>query len=168
MGVLINKADFVGTFALSKSISDTIVPFITRHEARYLRQLLGVELYILFKADLTPLQVPTTGIYLTIYNELYLDEDYHPIQSEGMKTMLLGFIWWEYVKATKYKATDTGVVVNSQEVSRGAGWDEGFIYGKYNDSVKTYQNIQEYILRVDPNAYPTFKGVQKLLSGNLI
>ena len=62
-----------------------------------------------------------------------------------MKSMLLGFIWWEYVRGTKYKHTGTGVVVDDNEVSRNADNGEGFLYEKYNKSINDYQAIQWYI-----------------------
>ncbi len=166
MGILVNKTDFVGAYALSKSIADTIDPFILKYEARYLRDLLGVELYDLFNADLTN-QVPADARFVKIYDELYQDETGYQIQSEGMKNMILGFLWFEYVRSTKYKHTDTAVVVNAQEISRTAGWTEGFIYKIYNESLKTYWAIQCYVNVVDSATYPEFKGLRKKLAGTV-
>lgn len=158
MGLLINKTDFVGRFALSQSIEDTITPYIAEYEEKYLIDLLGVELFKLFKASVVS-QIPAAP-YLVLYNEILEDYNRCVMRSRGMKSMLLDFIYWEYVIQTKYKHTGTGIVVDSNEVSRNADWSESFMYQKYNTAIKDYKTIQWYICQND-SVYPTFNGSLK-------
>jgi hypothetical protein len=159
MGLLINKSDFVGTYALSQSISDTITSFITEYEEKYLRELLGSSLFTLFKADIvSPAVIPATAKYLTIYNEINKDECGYLLHSDGIKKMLLGFIWFEYVTGTQITHTGTGVVTDVNEISVNA--DNSLTYKQYNRAIDTYRSIQQYIY-LNSIDYPEFAGVNK-------
>ena len=165
MGILINKTDFIDTFALSQSIGDTIDPYIDQYEEQYLQLLMGVELYGLFKADLVS-QVPVTAKYLAIYNKIAEDYSGGVLLSEGLKSMMLGFIWFEYVRITAYKHTGTGVVVDVNEISKNANWQTGFIYKRYNESIKDWEVIQWYICNNSAD-YAEYNGQPKGLAGIL-
>jgi len=166
MGLLVSKTDFVGNFALSKTISDKIDAFIDEFEEQYLIDLLGAELFKLFKADVdAPTKKPETDIYLAIYNEINEDYSGCVMRSKGLKDMILGFIWFEYVRATAYSHTGTGIVAGSNEVSKNVGLDDSYIYRNYNASVAAYGVIQWYICNT--NDYPLFNGQNKLLAWRL-
>lgn len=161
MGLLIVKGDFIDTYSLSISVSDKITPYIVEYEKKYLRELLGADLYTLFAASIVG--VLPTGVYLTIFNEINSDENGFLLHSDGIKKMLLGFVWYEYVVGTAYQHTNTGVVANVNEISINA--DFSLAYKHYNKSIDTYKSIQYYIQKsVD---YPTFKGVPKRLISSL-
>jgi hypothetical protein len=162
MGLLISKTDFVGVYGLSQSISDTIDPYILKWEKLYLRELMGAELYDLFVASFVG--VLPTGDYLTLYNEINQDVCGGLLHSEGMKKMLLGFIWYEYASGTAHKHSDTGIVAGTNEISVQA--DFSLAYRHYNDSISTYKSIQYYIQK-NIRLYPTFKGVPKRLISSL-
>ena len=174
MGLLIKKSDFIGRVALSQSIQDTIDAYIDEFEEKYLIELLGAELFKLFKADVVA-YAPVTPIYQTIFNpiledntigsfyDLYYRNRGAIVRSRGMKPMLLGFIWFEYVIGTKFKHTGTGVVVDVNEVSRDADFTEGYIYQRYNEAVKDFGDIQRYIYQNNGD-YPKFNGIQKQLA----
>jgi hypothetical protein len=162
MGLLIKKTDFTGKYALSLSISDSIDSFIAEYEAVYLRDLLGASLYTLFAADISN-NAPQTNKYQSLFNVIAEDYNKEVIQNRGMKKMLIGFIWWEYVRLNKYKHTGTGVVVDSHEVSREADNTEEFLYSMYNESVRDYKVIQWYINQ-HLTDYPEFAGKVKKLS----
>jgi hypothetical protein len=163
MGLLIVKGDFVDFYGLSLSISDKITPYILEYEKKYLRELLGAELFTLFESDVTS-YFPVTTKYLTIFNEINSDENFGLLHSDGMKKMLLGFIWYEYVAGTQHQHTNTGVVANVNEISLNAQND--LAYKMYNKSVDTFRSIQEYIL-INSSDYPEFKGVNKRLISSL-
>lgn len=165
MGLLIVKADFTGRFRLSQSIEDTIDDYIAEFEERYLRELLGADLFTAFKADVSSYE-PQTSPFTELYNPINMDLDTGIIISRGMKTMLLGFIYWEYVRATKYIHTGTGMVVDSNEVSRDADSSEMFLYARYNESIKDYNAIQSYIAE-NTSTYPTYNGQKKRLAWKL-
>lgn len=177
MGLLIVKSDFVGRFALSQSIMDTIDAYISEFEEKYLIELLGVELFKLFKANVianAPNKAPSAGVYLTLYSAILEDSDNsfyafygnNTIRSRGLKAMLLGFVWFEYVIGTKFKHTGTGIVVDANEVSRDADFTEGYMYQRYNESIKDFVAIQRYIAQNNGD-YPKFNGVQKQLAWKL-
>ena len=161
MGLLISKNDFVATYALSKQIEDSIDAYIDRYEKKYLVDMLGVELYKLFAADVNPVtKKPVTQIYLGLYNEIAEDYNNYIMRSEGMKSILLGFIWFEYVRATAYKHTPSGVVRMAVELSDSATWGDGFIQDKYNKSVNNYDVVQWYICE-NSTDYETYNGIGK-------
>ena len=147
MGLLIVKGDFTGKYKIAQdnytgSMLDT---YIDKFEELYLIDLLGVELFDLFKADVTN-YLPTTPKYLALYNTIRLDDTSGSIHiSEGMKEMLLGFIYFEYMRDMKFKSTPSGVVVGSSEVSRETPSEENNLYARYNLSIKSYRTIQWYI-----------------------
>jgi len=163
MGLLIVKGDFVDFYGLSQSISDKITPYILEYEKKYLRELLGAELYTLFAADVSGV-TPATQIYLDIFNEINSDEYGVLLHSDGMKKMLLGFVWYEYVAGTSHQHTNTGVVANVNEISLNAGFD--LAYKMYNKSIDTFNAIQYYILN-NNSSYSTFAGIEKRLISSL-
>lgn len=169
MGKIVRIADFIGQYAITQNPkSETqLQSFIDKYELPYLYDLLGVTLGNLFYADITtPYTDPDTAIYATIFNPLASDENTicsMQIRSNGIKEMLLGFIYWEYVKAQKIKNTITGNVAQQNETSREACWVESNIYSNYNEAVKTYKTIQWYVNK-NSTDYPDYNGLSKQLA----
>lgn len=156
MGILVVKSDFVGKFDLVKSITDKIDQFISDYEEKYLRNMLGKELFDLFKADVdTATRIPLTQIYLDIYRPLQVDVLCGSSQSFGMKDMILGLIWWEYVRNDQRKQSINGTVSNQTEVSTTV--DPSFAYRVYNSSVDSWNAIRTYCSE-NFEDYPTLKG----------
>ena len=174
MGLLITKDDFTGVNAISKSISSNIDAYIAEWEERYLVELLGASLFKLFKADVNgTTKIPNTLIYQNIYNAiaedysiLYLGCDSNIIISRGMKEMLVAFIWYQFIVGEKYRSTNTGIVVDSNEVSRNNDFTEGNVFVKYNTAVKDYNSIQQYII-INSVDYPLYNGLNKSLMSRL-
>lgn len=165
MGLLIQKTDFTGIYALSQSISDTIDASIAEYEEKYLIDLLGVQLFDLFKASVTS-YIPSNGVYKTIYDPIRSDYGNCIRVSQGMKNMLLGFVWFHYVVDNAFKHSGTGIVANTQEIAVQANWDSGIVYKKYNAAVSDYQTIQWYIEK-NLSDYPKFNGQPKALNYHL-
>lgn len=161
MGLLISKTDFVGRFALPQSISDTITPYITEYEEKYLVDLLGASLFTLFEASVVS-SVPT-GVYLTIYNPIAEDYNYAVLRSRGIKNMLLDFVRWEYIIGTRDKMTDSGLVVSTNENVVNVDYSATSLYPKYNAAVNDWNTIQWYINQ-HLSDYSTFNGQPKMLS----
>jgi hypothetical protein len=158
MGILISSSDFVGKYAVPQDSFSDLDGFIDELEERYLIDLLGFDFYTAFNANLTN-GVPVAANYLKIYNKLYVDQGCISIRSEGMKKMLLGFMFWEYMRQDKFKATTQGIVVNSPDTSKPVPY--GALYKYYNDSVAIYHAIQHYIC-TNPNDFtPKFYGIEK-------
>jgi hypothetical protein len=159
MGLLITKSDFTGVYALSTSISDKITAYIAEYEEKYLRELLGVTLFNSFKADVNS-YLPQTAKYLTIFNEINSDEYGFLLHSDGMKKMILGFVYYEFIVGTTIQHTNTGLVANVNEISVNADFSLAMMV--YNKSIDTYRNIQYYIEQ-NGNNYEDFAGVGKRL-----
>jgi hypothetical protein len=158
INILISEDDFVGKWELAKSNDDKIDEYIQEYEEQYLIELLGKELYDLFKADLTA-GVPGTQIYKDIFDPFSIKISQAVIiTSKGMKKMLTGLIYFQYVKDNKTKQSMNGAVTQQTEVSTPS--DNTFLYQRYNDAVRTYQAIQTYIIQ-NIAIYPTFAGVVK-------
>ena len=168
--MIVKTSDFTGFYALSqnKFDKDALTEYITTFEKKYLQNLLGCELYDLFIADLDIDGVPQTLIYEKIYDPFCLDGlndgcycgEYY--NSEGIKAMLKGFIYFHYLSDQRLKNTISGTVTNANENSYKAEVNELITlnYRRFNNSVFTYKAIQKYIQKniID---YPTYKGVCK-------
>ena len=162
MGLLINKVDFIGTYKVAQNTYTDIDAYIAKYEESYLIDLLGVELFNLFKAYVTtPL---TNEDYLYIREPFKYDHNTCIVSSEGMKSMLLGFVYFEYMRGQKIKKTISGAVVNQSENSREVSINNTDIYQKYNDSIRSYVAIQRYIRRNKAIKYPQFNGQCKYLA----
>jgi hypothetical protein len=161
MGILINSDDFVGVFELSQGTyqDDDIDAYIDQREKDILVNLLGVELFDLFEADLVA-QVPATPIYQTIYNPFQFDDDSCVRLSDGMKKMLLGLIYFYYVRDDSSVNTAMGNRVNDAENSRESNSSERGLVQRYNKAIDTYQSIQWYICDFKTD-YPTYNGQHK-------
>ncbi len=175
MGLLVNKTDFVGKYAIPQNyLTNNIDSYISKYEEKYLKELMGVELFKLFKADISVL-TPVTTIYLAIYNPIeeddtclvaYYNMGYAYSQangiriSDGIKEMLIGFIYFEFIRDSKYKNTPTGTVTGQSENSRETSFNDNGIYNRYNEAVNSYKTIQWFIMKNKAD-YPKFNGVYK-------
>jgi hypothetical protein len=165
MGLLISKSDFTGKFQLGKTNFDSIDAYIARYEEPLLIELLGVTLFNLFKTDLliSP-PIPTNPIYLAIYNSIRVDDEGNcpPIRvNNGMKSMLIGLIWFEYLRDLKIKMTAAGAAIDEVEVSTLAATD--FMYQRYNEAVHDW-NVIEWYIGENEIDYPDYNGQKKLLA----
>lgn len=159
MGLLIISDDFTGKWDLAKSNEDKIDDYIDEYEEMYLTELLGKELFDLLKADVDgTTRIPNTQIYKNIYNPFTEEINGFVYTSEGLKKMLLGFIYFQYVRDNRVKQTMNGAVEQTTEVSTAS--DNSFLYVRYNKSVTTYKAIQTYILD-NLSDYPLFYGIRK-------
>jgi len=152
-------SDYVGKYSLSKGIYDNskLQEYIDRYEPRYLKQLLGVELYNEFVSDLSS-NVPQSPNFIKIFNPLSEDvgsyiygwNTHHLINSildsEGIKEMLKGFIYFEYAKDLYNQMTPYGQVKPKSENSEITNTLFSLMYTRYNEAIRTYSAIQEYIV----------------------
>lgn len=161
MGLFIEKEDFVGKFLVAKGNYDLLDNYIDRYEVPYLKQLLGATLYELFIADYgLPSQDPIYGVLIDAFDE---DDEDEIVSSKGIADMLLGFIYFEYMREQNIKPTNTGLVIGQSENSGAAKVDDNYIYDRYNSSIETYCAIQWYINEHDED-YPDYNGQQKRIS----
>ncbi len=157
MGLLIVADDFVGKYDLAKSNDDKIDEYIEEYEEKYLTELLGKELFDLFEDDVEDYE-PETPIYKSIFEPFTEEINGLVFTSEGLKKMLLGLIYFQYVRDDRVKQSMNGAVEQETEVSSKS--DNTFLYSRYNQAVTTYKAIQQYILN-NLTDYPTFRGVGK-------
>lgn len=125
-----NLTDYqTGRFALPiNSInSKDLISEIERVEAIYLKDLLGD----------TPLD--------------------SQIESRGVKTMLQGFVCFEFLRLIEYQSTIVGLKKSNSENSENKTLYSGKALTLYNQSIKIYQEIQTYIYY----NYPEFTGTKK-------
>jgi hypothetical protein len=185
MGILINTSDFKNQDLYAKyyipfssnvcGSEEKLKGYIERYEKKYLIQLLGVELSKLFIADLVD-QVPIDAIYLDIYNSIEEDLttgdsayssfcgcDRKIICTNGMKSMILGFVFFEYMRDQPFSKDLTGVNRAEAENSRESLPTEWGLFEYYNESVSDYQQTQYYILLNKEN-YSSFNGINKGIS----
>ena len=193
MGILIDTEDFQNEEEYGKyyipfntnlcGSEEQLKGYIKRYEEDYIYQLLGVQLGTLFIADLVN-QVPQSPIYQAIYNpikkdlpnnNIYINYSYkcgcqnHMILTQGMKSMLMGFIFFEYMRDQPYFKDLTGVNKKKSENSNRASFGEWGIDQFYNESISDYQQTQYYILieKNDNGIYQEFNGKHKEIATTL-
>jgi len=154
----LNPLIFIPTNKLTEA---DLQVFIDEWENEYLEEMLGCDLFALFAADLVA-GVPQTQIYIDIYEKFCYDESICGLKnkSEGMVKMIQKFVYWKYMRESKVKATNTGYVVNENEVSRIADFSESRLYEIYNQAIKSYLAVQIYICE-KLSDYPTYNGAIK-------
>ena len=104
--------------------------------------------------------LPVSPEYLKIYEPLKVDHSWSIIYSEGMKVMLQGFIYFEYVKDKYNEMTPAGLVKPIGQNSQSTTTLSTLMYTRYNAAIRSYKAIQEYI-GVESADYPDFNGYRK-------
>lgn len=155
--ILIRTTDFTtGQTKIAQGNYTDLGSYLNRYEQDYLVNLLGVDLYALFAAQVTSYTV-AAGIYKDLYDPFKVDEGNLIIESKGMLEMLKGFMYFEYMRKSQIKNTAFGAVKQVSEVSRESAYTEFNIYAAYNESINTYNAIQWYIKNND-TVYPSYNG----------
>tara|TARA_R110002167_G_scaffold27673_4_gene94053 strand:+ start:1757 stop:2269 length:513 start_codon:yes stop_codon:yes gene_type:complete len=119
--------------------------YINKYEKIYLIRMLGADLYNLFVADLVA-GVPVTAKYLALYNSFEYDSGCGDIViSEGLKDIVKGFVYFQYLKDQTNQVWVSGSVAPSGENSKNVSTLNMMIYTRFNDSVRSYRAVQRYI-----------------------
>lgn len=137
--------------------------YIVRIQADFLNKLLGCDLAVLFLADLTGAPpIPQDPIYTKIFDPFCIDDTFFcgPLVSKGMREMLQGFTFWYYMRDNQNKRTTSGAKRNKAENSDSITLSAMGLASFWNNANSTYKAIQDYICRIAPEDYPTFKGVR--------
>jgi hypothetical protein len=194
MGILIDTSDFADRINFAKfyipfssslcGSTEQLEGYIKRYEKKCINQLLGVDLANLFIADLVD-QVPQQDIYLAIYNPIEKDltnddnsQIYYSslcgcknkqIETNGMKSLLMGLIFFQYMRDQPFSKEFTGVSRKIAENSENSSFYQWGIAEHYNESVKDYQETQYYILleKNENDIYQEFNGVKKQFTSTL-
>ena len=147
--------------------------YVDKYEEIYLQDLLGIDLYNLFIADLV-LGVPQTQIYIDIYQKFAYDnltltsysyyEYYHKykgiVRSLGMVEMLVALIYSQYLKDQKYPNTIQGNIQSMAENGEQVSFNQMGWYIRQNEGLDSYNAIQQYICDNSEN-YPEYNGQLK-------
>ena len=151
---IVVKTDFVGEYNVSKTNYDHLDTYIEKYEKHYLLKLLGGQLYGLFISDLTITdpQIPQATRFINLFNSFYEDCEEQLIISEGIRKMLVQFIYFHYVRELQTENSASGTVTNSVELGVNAKY-KGNIVTVYNQGVKNAQAIQWYICQNEAD-YP--------------
>lgn len=162
--MIVSVSDFgSGKYELHRGLFDNvkIQNYIDKYEKRYLLELLGVELYNEFHSDLIAGGgYPTEARFQEIYEPLNFDYSFEIYLSEGIKEMLIGFIYFEFVKDLINQMTVNGNVLPVGENSEPARTLYTTMYDRYNMSVKSYDTIQKHIW-LNRSEYDHFNGNPK-------
>ena len=131
--------------------------YINKYELKYLPLLFGVELYELFEADLVA-GVPQTPRFEDVFNAFLLQTDCDYCNSEGMKEMMKGFVYFHYTRDTFTRNTTNGVKQTFSENSVSLDTVSADLTTRYNEGVNTFQCIQRKMCD-ESETYPEYKGL---------
>lgn len=147
--------------ALTKKAETELAALIDDVEKRYLEDLLGCTLYGLFIDDLTATtpQAPQTAPYTTIFNEICEDINFCRLKSEGIKVMLMAFVFYEWHVYDSVQTGASGLTIADGENSNPLSAEAAGLYIKFNRGVATYRAIQQYIC-YNMATFPDFRGVE--------
>lgn len=167
MAQVLNIEDFAnGRFVIPVNPEQEIdlELYIELTENKYLPMLFGKELYDLFKAEIDANNgVPTSARFVVIFN-MFLEQldscgQNRLLQSEGMKIMLQGIVYFQWVRDIVSRVSTVGVERTIGENSENVSSIKNDVDMRFNQSVRSYKAIQEYMCRFAPDDYPEFEGV---------
>ena len=156
MSLYIAESDFEGQTKVAKDIytKSGLQKYIDKFEVEYLQDLLGCTMYEEFATDFAIIGTePTDPKFTAIWEKFCIDgqcQDIH--RSEGMKSMLSLFIYWEYLRDQFAKNNIGGMQKNEQANSTALDSQGTNVYTNYNEALETYCEIQWYITN-NPDAY---------------
>lgn len=161
----ITPDNFVGKFTIAQGFKDEgskIQEYIDYYQNYYLVKLLGADLYVLFQEGV----IAGDEIYTKLYDAFNFDSDVYAnkaFTSEGVELMLTCFVYAHYRKQDLGVATTGGQVKLVPEGGKLAEDDYADYFSIYNQGVKTYKTIRQWILE-NLSDYPDFNGVPKGLA----
>lgn len=165
---IIQTSDFVGEYQLASDNFSEHEVYIDRYEKFYLVMLLGADLYADFIADLTPTtpQTPQTPIYQSIFDSFDIDYSNCIYSSEGIKQMLVEFIYFHILRDLPNEKRLSGNVRLKSESAEAMPYNGLNLIPAYNQAVENYHNIQWYICENETN-YPTYNGRVQAKASNI-
>lgn len=139
-----------------------LLVLIQEVEDEYLPILFGLELYELFIADLALPVVgePTAARFVKVYNPFNDQTDDILIRSEGIEIMLKSLVYFEYVRKLPVEVTTVGIKKTDSNNSVNVTAVKFDLIRRYNRGIDTLKTLQYYMLDVNPDDYPEFKGTE--------
>ena len=162
---LVTTSDFVGKWAISKSFNQdntTLQTYIDTYENKYMSELLGADLYVLFTAGIAA----TNPIYEALRDAFNLDIDgsyskgNRVVISQGVIFMLKCVIYAHYQRQDLGISTSLGHVNADVEGGKPTNDNKTAVFSMYNEGIKTYKAIQCYI-NENISDYEDFNGIEK-------
>jgi len=163
---IIQTSDFTGSYQVPQD-QYTLIDLqrvIDEHEEVYLAKMFGAELSNDLLVYVNGGFTPVNPLFDFIYNPFKIDLNCELLISEGVKTALIGFVYYEWVVKNKIKPSQiTGVERVKMENATSNAIVEPQVYNAYNKGVKTTNAIQRYILN-NLSDYDKFNGRKMLLN----
>ena len=134
-------SDYIGYFKLAKNKhnTDDIQAYIDRFEEIVLRELFQCD-YDEFIADLVD-GVPQSDKWLDLFNKFYDCDNCRDYFSQGIKDMLLCYVFYYYSSESYVQNTITGNVKVKGSVSESLATQNSRDFRVYNQHVKTFNAI---------------------------
>jgi len=156
MALITATTDFVGKYKISQdNFSATeLQSYLDKYEPIYLNKLMGAELYALFVTDYNsaPANQPTAARFVAMFDAFQTDDGNLLYISEGIEEMLLGILYFEFVRDLPFKVQVSGTSKPVKSISSNAQAYEAGLYNRFNRGVDTYCAIQWLI--DDSTDYP--------------
>ena len=129
--------------------------FIDTEEPRILKQLLGCALYEDFITNWVgdPTEDFADARFKVIYDPFCIDDDCGILESEGIKKMLMYFIYYKYTAETPTTPRINGFAKESNDNSESSSAMGAATFTKYNAGVDSYASIQRYMDELNPENY---------------
>lgn len=172
--ILVTLDDFSGYYSLAQSVNTkpVIQNYIDRLEAQFIKRILGVELGELFIADVQGLDSDSSAIedrfqvLIDPFSKQVKRGDFggwsnNIYESKGMKSILLGMIYSEYVSNEQVQHSQGGMINSQVETANAATPAEADRIGevKWNDSLLSIIAIQWYCGCNQRATYPEYDGM---------
>lgn len=144
---IIQTSDFKGEYKIAQDCYSDLSDYIIKYEKKYLLMLFGAELYDLFIADLTVTtpQVPQTQRFIDIFNEFQTTDNGCLVYSEGIKKMLIQFVYFHITRDIPNAKTTQGTVRMANENSTNNPYNGFNLVESFNEAVANSRAIQWYI-----------------------
>lgn len=158
---IIKITDFNGgefNLAINQYQESHLQTVIDTTETKILNELFGFDLYHLFHQDLVN-DYPTSQRFIDVFEPLRFSTP-RKVMTQGIKEMLKGFIYFEYVRLTTSQHTTTGVSQTQGENSETRSMEHLNLTVKYNNSIVNFKGIQMY-MENDSVLYPEYSGSYK-------
>lgn len=150
MSLIINRECFTGFHLLQSNCYgySKLQAYMDRYEEHYLKLLLGSELYPLFINDLLN-GVPQDTEYLELFNPFCETVsnchcNNEEIISKGIKDMITGFVYYNFVHGNQMKQTPVGTTVKKTHNSINVDFlnNERDAEDRWNEAVGTFKAIR--------------------------
>lgn len=163
MSLYLSITDFTGasTVPTDKYTNVNLQSYIDKYELIYLKHLLGATLYDEFATDFAIIGTrPTEQRFVDIWDDFSQDNNSLLVISEGIKQMLVKFIYFEFMRDLNVQKNIGGITTNEQANSLIAAFASSNIISIYNQGIDSYISIQWFINK-DLTIYEGFNGVKK-------